>query len=70
MVSGNALLDSVFEYLNIEDNDELENKTVSMWIMDILGRYPKVGDKLTYHHLSLEIVKVDDYRVEKVKITH
>ena len=70
LVSGSALLDSVFEYLNIEDNDELENKTVSMWIMDILGRYPKVGDKLTYHHLSLEIVKVDDYRVEKVKITH
>lgn len=70
LVSGNALLDSVFEYLNIEDNDELENKTVSMWIMDILGRYPKVGDTLTYHHLKLEIVKVDDYRVEKVKITH
>lgn len=70
LVSGNALLDSVFEYLNIEDDDELENKTVSMWIMDILGRYPKVGDTLTYHHLKLEIVKVDDYRVEKVKITH
>lgn len=70
LVSGSALLDSVFEYLNIEDNDELENKTVSMWIMDILGRYPKVGDALTYHHLKLEIVKVDDYRVEKVKITH
>lgn len=70
LVSGSALLDSVFEYLNIEDNDELENKTVSMWIMDILGRYPKVGDTLTYHHLKLEIVKVDDYRVEKVKITH
>ena len=70
LVSGNALLDSVFEYLSIEDNDELENKTVSMWIMDILGRYPKVGDTLTYHHLKLEIVKVDDYRVEKVKITH
>lgn len=69
-IAGNALLDSVFEYLDLEDDDELENKTVSMWIMDMLGRYPKVGDTLIYQNINMEVVEVDEYRVEKVKITH
>lgn len=70
IIAGNALLDSVFEYLDLKEDESLENMTVSMWIMDMLGRYPKVGDTLMYQNINMEILEVDEYRVEKVKITH
>ena len=70
VIAGNALIDSVFEYLDLEEDEALENMTVSMWIMDMLGRYPKVGDTLMYQNINMEILEVDEYRVEKVKITH
>lgn len=69
IVAGNAFLDTLFEYLEFDDTDEFNNMTVSMWIMNMLGRCPKEGDKLIYKNVNIEVLKVDEHKADTIRIT-
>ena len=68
IVSGNANLEKVFEYLQLEIDDEIDALTVNGWLMDQLGRVPEMGDKVEYHNFEITVIEMDDKRIEKVRI--
>jgi putative hemolysin len=73
---GSWLLDgmmSVDELQMLLDLDELPEDsegydTVGGLFMAQLGRIPSAGDKFEWHDLRFEVVKMDGYRVDKVRI--
>lgn len=69
LVSGNANLEKVFDFLNLEmDEEHIDALTVNGWLMDILGRVPKENDVITYEDVTLTVLEMDEKRVEKVQI--
>ena len=68
MVSGNANLEKVFEYLGLEIDEEIDALTVNGWLMDLLGRVPEMEDKIVYQNLEITVVEMDDKRIEKVHV--
>lgn len=69
VVAGNALLSVVFDYLDMEEDEDQNNMTIGMWVMDLLGRCPQIGDRLIYNNTAIEVLEVDEHRAEKIKIT-
>ncbi len=69
IVSGNANLEKVFDYLKLDVEEEETNAlTVNGWLMDQLGRVPEVNDTFAYKHIKLTVLEMDEKRVEKVQI--
>ena len=52
---------------NIE-NEDIPDTTVANWIMETLGRLPDAGEKLTWHFLTISVIKVLRYRVMEVRV--
>ncbi len=49
--------------------DSAPDTTVANWIMERLGRLPKVGEKLTWRHLTVIVTRVMRHRVTEVKVS-
>lgn len=63
---GLVLLDEVAELLNIR-MEEHEEDTLGGYIFGILGRRPEMGDKLNIGDYSFSVLKVNGFRVVRVK---
>ena len=69
--SRNANLRDLFEYMQLDfDLYNLENQSLSGWVIDSLGEIPKKGDRFTCQDLQVEVTKVDQNRVKKIIVTH
>lgn len=62
-VLGSADIDDVFQQLGL--SGEVESSTVNGWLMERLGRIPKQGDQLSYEGVTVQVVKVENNRVEE-----
>ena len=62
-------LDGFFEKFDIVVNEEDMPQTLNGFIMKELETIPQVGDSFTFRNLNIEITKIDEKRVEKVKVT-
>ncbi len=51
------------------DTDEIPDTTVANWIMENLGRLPRVGEKLTWRYLTIQASKVLRQRVMEVIVS-
>lgn len=65
---------SYFEFLRYFDIQHLKQEdhqfhTIGGLIIYLLGNIPKVGEKVSFGPLELEIVDMDKYRIDKVLIT-
>lgn len=67
IVSGMANVSKVFDLFDIND-DEIEAQTVNGWAMATLGKIPEVGDSFESDGLAVEILEMDDKRVENLRI--
>jgi len=67
IVSGMANVSKVFDLFDIDD-DEIEAQTVNGWAMATLGKIPEVGDSFESDGLAVEILEMDDKRVENLRI--
>ncbi|MBQ7333790.1 MAG: HlyC/CorC family transporter, partial [Clostridia bacterium] len=67
IVSGMANVSKVFDIFDIND-DEIEAQTVNGWAMATLGKIPEVGDSFESDGLAVEILEMDDKRVENLRI--
>jgi len=67
IVSGMANVSKVFNLFDIDD-DEIEAQTVNGWAMATLGKIPEVGDSFESDGLAVEILEMDDKRVENLRI--
>lgn len=65
---GRVLLDEVFELLNIR-LEEHEEDTIGGYIFGLLGRRPEVGDKVNIGNYTFEVLKVNGFRIVRVKAT-
>lgn len=63
---GRVLLDEVTDILDIR-MEEHEEDTVGGYIFGLLGRRPEVGDKVNIGDFAFEIVKVNGFRIVRVK---
>ena len=64
-------IDDFFDLVGIDnDKDEIDSDytTVSGFCIENLERFAKVGDTFDYENLTIEILKVDEFIVEKVKV--
>jgi len=43
--------------------------TVTNWIMERLGRLPRMGEKLTWRHLTITVTRILRHRVMEVKVS-
>jgi CBS domain containing-hemolysin-like protein len=49
--------------------EEVPDTTVSNWVMENLGRLPSTGEILTWHYLTIRVIKVIKQRVMEVQVT-
>jgi len=63
---------AVSDFLDIADIDEDEfecdSDTVGGWVTEVLGTFPKEGDKVDYENLTITVLKMDERRVEKILV--
>ena len=67
IVSGKANVSKVFALFDIDD-EEIDSQTVNGWAMTALGKIPEVGDSFEAEGLAVEILEMDDKRVENLRI--
>ncbi len=68
-VDGSASVDRMFDFFDIEKNDESDVSTVNGWVMENTDKIPEIGDSFNYGILNAEVVTVDGRRADKIKIT-
>ena len=66
IVSGRANIENFFSELDIDE--EIESVTVGGWAMEVLGKIPEVGDSFEEYGLLVEILEMDNRRVESVHV--
>ena len=70
IVDGNAPLDDMFTYFELEDEDEkFDANTVSGWVIEKLGEIPTAGAKLSHLNLDIEVLKSTVKKVLQIKVT-
>ena len=71
LVSGNAILDDMFERLDIEKRDEDDDSlNVNSWIMDMSDGIPQEGDTFEYGEFTVTVTKVEDVYKRQVTLLY
>ena len=69
-VTGNMRIMDFFDEIEKDEGDfDDDNITMGGWIVELLGRYPKVGDTAVYENLELKVHKMRKRRVQSLHIT-
>ena len=63
---GTYLIEDAYECLGLPEI-EYEESTIGGYVFGLLGREPKVGDKVEDNYCVYEVVGVDNMRITKVK---
>ena len=61
-------LDDMFEFFDLEDDEDYDFITVSGWVIHELECIPKVGETFTYKNLDVTVTQTDARKVIEVKI--
>ena len=70
IIDGDMNIYDMFEEIGFEDDEfESEYETVGGWCTEVIDDFPKPHDKFSYKNLDIEVLKVDGFRVEEVKVT-
>ena len=66
LMAGSTSIDDVFEELGIEK--EVDVNTLSGWVMEVLACILKEGDSFVSDGYKVTVVKMDERRIEKVRV--
>ncbi len=70
VVDGNAPMNDVLEYFEIENkDDDFEANTLSGFVIEQLEEIPRTGTKLTYKNLEIEVMKSTVKKIQQLKVT-
>lgn len=70
IVDGTMTITNFFEFVGYEHKDfNSKYTTVGGWAIEILDRFPEVGDTFIYDIFTVEVLEAESMRVEKLKIT-
>jgi len=69
-VSFKDMLDEIaYEADETNGEDDIPDTIIANWIMENLGRLPRVSESLTWKNLTIKVIKVIKQRVMEVKVT-
>ena len=63
---------NIFDFLELVEMDEddyeseFDSETVGGWVMEMLERFPVVGDEFRYENFTLKVIEAEERRVDKV----
>ena len=70
VVDGNAPMNDVLEYFEIDNkDDDFEANTLSGFVIEQLEEIPRIGTKLTYKNLEIEVMKSTVKKIQQLKVT-
>ncbi|MBN2893969.1 MAG: gliding motility-associated protein GldE [Bacteroidales bacterium] len=73
LMDGKLLMKDFQRMVNLTDNffDEVKGdaETIAGLILEILGDFPAINQKITYSNIEFKIISLNNRRIEKVKIT-
>ncbi|MGI6341934.1 MAG: hemolysin family protein [Bacteroidales bacterium] len=72
LISGEAPIEILEDFINNFEIDfeVIDYSTVAGFVINLLGRIPKIGDKVVYNTYDIEIVDMDGNRIDKILITN
>lgn len=68
-ILGSAQLDKMFEYFDLEEDEDSESVSVGGWVLEQLGKMAEVGDTFKYKNLSVLVTDVEQRRVMEISVT-
>ena len=66
-IDGEMPLDDVSDLLNLSFDEEDEDDTLGGYIFSRLGRKPEEGDEIEWKNWTFTVLKMDQFRIERVK---
>lgn len=74
LFEGKTNLKDFYKILEIEDTDFFdkrkgESETIAGFILEIYGKFPKIGQVIKFKNYSFEIDSMDKKRIKKIKVT-
>lgn len=66
---------NIYDFLEIVEMDEddyeseFDSETVGGWVMEMLERFPVVGDEVRYENFTLKVIEAEERRVDKLLLT-
>lgn len=68
-VDGDMRIYDFFDALDMDDRDfDDDNTTLGGWCIEMLGRYPKVGDSFNYKNLTITVKRRRNMRVTRLLV--
>lgn len=67
-VRGEASLEKVFDLFQIQNEESFFSNTISGFVSEMLGRFPKEADQVIYGNMLLHVVKVKDTRILEITV--
>lgn len=69
LVEGNLNIEILYKELNLPYVETSDYATVSGWVLSHLGKFARVGDNFMIQDFQIEVLEVEKFTVEKIKIT-
>ncbi len=69
LVEGSLNIEVLYKELNLPYVETSDYATVSGWVLSHLGKFARVGDSFTILDFQIEVLEVEKFTVEKIKIT-
>ncbi len=67
-VLGGAQLDRMFEYLEMDEDEDAESVSVGGWVLEQLEKMAEVGDSFDYKNLHVTVTGAEQRRVTEISI--
>lgn len=68
IVDGSMNIDDFFNEIEYKEEYEGDFLTVSGFIQELLGRFPKKGDTLNFNNYTFKVLSVDGFVVDKLEV--
>ena len=68
-LDGDLNIYDFLEIVNMDEDDyesDYDSETVGGWVMEMLERFPVVGDEVRYENFTLKVIEAEERRVDKV----
>ena len=62
-------LDKMFEFFELQADEESESVSVGGWVLEQLGKIAEEGDEFDYENLHVRVTKVQERRVLEINVT-
>ncbi|MCR5333263.1 MAG: hemolysin family protein [Bacilli bacterium] len=67
-VNGDMNIQDIFDIVGVDVPEDADYYTVAGFVLDKLSRFAKVGDKIKYENLTITVLEISEFTVEKVLI--